>query len=173
MRQPFRVVALHVGENGDFLYLQGLERELRHDRSLERIDEADPEDVIAFLGHRLVGRAGRNHRDLVFLANRGRFERAGACDLAEDGNGFVAGDQFLHRRGRLSRFRLIVLEDDLDFASAEQPSGGVDLLHRQLRAIAGIDAEGRLAPGHGGELADDDVLCLRGNGEAEKSAQKW
>ena len=90
--QAFGVIALHVLQNGHFFGVQIIEREFRHDGPLERIDEADTENVIAFFRYRGIGRTRRHHWDFRFLANRRGFERARASDFSDDRNGLVARD---------------------------------------------------------------------------------
>ena len=54
--QADRVVLLDVLEDRDLPRLQIVEGELGEHLALERIDEADAEDVVADLGDALVGR---------------------------------------------------------------------------------------------------------------------
>src|SRR5207253_893937 len=67
----------------------------------------------------------------------------------------------------LPGFGLIVLDDDLDLSSAQKSAGVVDLLLRQLDAVAGVNSEGGFAAGERGEFADDDVLRGQGRDRGE------
>ena len=53
--QPDRVIISHISQNRDFFGFQIIDCEFRHDRSLKRIDKADPKNVVAHLGHPRVG----------------------------------------------------------------------------------------------------------------------
>ena len=103
------VVAFRVGEDGDFFRLEGFIGEVRHHGALERIDEADAENVVAHFGDFRVGGRRGNHRDFRRLGDRRGFERAAGSDLAEDGDHTVAGNEFIDDVGGFTGFGLIVL----------------------------------------------------------------
>src|SRR5687768_1335087 len=151
--KPDAVVLLYVGEDGDLLPAFR-ERELRHHGALERIDEADAEDVIANLGDLRVRRRRRNHRHLVLLCNRRRFERLRRSHFAEECNDFVTGDQLARDRCGFACLGLIILRDE-PHVLPEQTAAGVEFIDRHLRSLVrrlaetcGPTAEGRVFPDH-------------------------
>src|SRR5438876_12277211 len=97
--------------------MQVIEREFRHHRPLERVDEADTEDVIAFFSDRSIGRSWRNHRNFRVLANRRGCERARACDFADSRNRFVVSVQFVNCWVWLARSGLVVFHNYLELSS--------------------------------------------------------
>ena len=168
LARPLRVVALRVGEDGDFFGLEGLVGEVRHHGALERIDEADAENVVAHLGDLRVGGGRGNHRDFRRLGDRRGFERAAGGHLAEDGDDAVAGDQFVDDVGGLAGLGLVVLGEEFDLF-AEHAAGGVDFLDRQFGALVGRGAECRFFPGERGEFADLDGVTASGFAARERN----
>ena len=72
--------------------MQIIEREFRHHRPLEGIDEADTKDVISFFRNGRICRSRRDHRNFRVLANWRGFERPRAGDFPDNRNRVVAGD---------------------------------------------------------------------------------
>ena len=137
--KPHAVILLHIGQHRHVLP-PFRKREFRHHLPLERIDEADPENVIAHLRHLRVGRSRRDHRHVVFLADRRRLERFGRGHLPEHRDHVILGDQ-LARDGRgLPLHRPVVLRDQIDLLP-QHPAGRVDFINRQRRAVMGGLAE--------------------------------
>ena len=158
LREPLAVVALHIGEHGDLLRLERFAGEVRHHRSLKRIDEAHAEDVVACFRHLWVGRGRGDHRDLALLADVRGFEGTAGGYFAEDGHYAVAVDELAdHGRG-FARFGKVILREQLYFLS-EHAAGGIDFLHGQDRAFMGRGAKGRLFAGQRRELADLDYVA--------------
>ena len=89
IRESHGVVLFHIREDGR-LCPTALEHELREDRALEGIDEANAEDVVSGLRDLGICRGGRDHGDFVLLADGCRFQRTGGRDLADDGDRFFA-----------------------------------------------------------------------------------
>ena len=159
-RQAEAVIAFHVRQHRDGIQLERLAREIRHDRALERINEAHAENVIAGFGDLGIGGRGRNHRNPVLLADRRGFERARRRDFAEHRHDAVAGNQLAHHRRRLAGLRLVVLGEQLNFF-AEHAARRVEVVNRQRRAFVRRLPEGRLAAGQRRELADFDGVAAR------------
>ena len=150
--------------------------ELGEDRALERVDEADAEDVVADLGDARVGRGDRHHGDLGELADGGGFEGVGGGVGPDDGGDFVAGDEFLHRGGGLALFRLDVF-DEVGEGAAEDTAVGVDFLDGEEDAFAGGDAEGGVFTGERTVVAEFDGFgggggeCEKGEGERSEGTE--
>ena len=123
--QPFAVIAFRIGEDGDLFRLQSFRREIRHHGSLKRVDETNAENVIAGFGHFRIGGGGRNHRDLVLLANRRGFERTAGRNFAENGYDAIARDQFIDDGGGFAGFGLRVFGDEFELL-AEDAARRVD-----------------------------------------------
>ena len=121
--QADRVVLLDVLEDRDLPGLEIVERELGEHLALERIDEADAEDVVADLGDALVGRRRRDHRDLVPLRDRRGGQRSAAGHLAEDGDDLVLRDQLGDGVRGFLGLALVVLDEQPELAPAEHAAG--------------------------------------------------
>src|SRR6185503_19167246 len=117
------------------------------------------EDIVADLRDLGIGRGRRDHRGLVLLANGGRRERERAGYFAQNDLDAVLGDELGHDDRRLFRFALIVISGDLQRLAVDA-AGRVDLLDRQLDAVIGRDAEGRLRARERAELADADLVGI-------------
>ena len=161
------VGVVHGGDHGHARDAQGLARKLGQHGALERIDEADAEDVVAGLGHPRVGGGDGDHRHVRTLEHGGGLERVGRGIAPEHGHHVVAGDKFLGDGGGLARLGLVVLGSQLQ-RPAEHAAGGVELLDREDDAAAGGEAEGGFLAGESAVLADDDRL---GGGEGGGQAQ--
>ena len=142
-------------EGGDLLGLEIIQGELRHDGALEIVDEADAEDVVAFLGDGRIGGAGGDQGDFRGLGERGDLEGAAGRHFAEDGDDFVAGEQFFGDGGRLAGLGLVVLGDEFELA-AEDAAGGVEFFEGQQNSFVLGLAKGGVFAGEAGEFADFD-----------------
>src|SRR5476649_2658405 len=69
-REAEAIIALHNRQHRDIFQMQRVQREIRHDRALKRINETHAENVIADGGDLRVCGRRRNHRDFIFLADR-------------------------------------------------------------------------------------------------------
>ena len=100
------------------------------------------------------------------------FEGIGGGIAAEDGDDFVAGEQFFDGGGGFALFRLDVFDEVFDFA-AEDAAGGVEFLDGETDAFAGGETEGGFFTGEGGEMAELDGFGGggRSGGEGEKERE--
>ena len=153
LREAFRIVALHIGKNRNFLSLECLFCEIRHHRSLKRINETDAENIIAGLRYFRIRGGRRDLRDAFFLANRGGFERAAGGDFAEDGDGPVFGDELVDGVRGFTGLRLVVLGREFDLFP-EHAARRIQFLHGEFRAFVRGDAEGGFLAGERGKFAD-------------------
>jgi len=108
---------------------------------------------------------GESEGDFRVLGDGRGFERAAGGDLAEKGDDFVAGDEFLGDGGGFAGFGLgSVLGDEFERA-AENAAGGVGFLDGEEGAAVGGLAVGGFLAGEGGEFADlDGVVGGSGRG---------
>jgi hypothetical protein len=131
---------------------------LSGDGSLVIIGVADAKDAVADLRDRWVGAGGGEHGDALLLTDFSASERARGGDFAEDGDDFVAADEFLDGGVGLGGFGLIVLGNNLDLF-AQDPLG-VDLFEGQEEAFVGAGPEDGGVAGEGGIFADDDFVGI-------------
>ena len=125
--------------------LSVLLREIRHDRALKRINETDAKNVIADLGDFRIGGGGRDHRDLVFLADRRGFQRtleATSPRIATTPSREISLCTTVAGSPGLG---LVVFGEQLEFF-AEHAARGVDFFDRQRGALWDELAEGGLLP---------------------------
>ena len=146
------VVLGDIGQNGG-LGGPELAGELRADRSLKGIDEANAEDMVTRLGHLLVRRGGGDHRDAAALGDRGGLKRTAGGHFADKGHDLVTGDEFAHGRRSLTGLGLVVLGSHAK-GLAQHATGVIDLLEGESHPLVGALSEGRLRPGKGGKLSD-------------------
>ena len=147
------------GEEGDAFGFEGGVREFSEDGALEGIDETDAENVVADLGDAGVGRGDRHHGDLRILANGRGLEGVSGGIGADDGDDFVAGDEFFDRGGGLTLFRLDIF-DEVGEGATEDAALGVNLLDGEEHAFAGGDAERGVLAGEGAVVAQFDCVRL-------------
>ena len=158
--QPDAVIGFGVGKDR---HIQRFERpfgKVGQQESLEFVGETNPENVIADFGQLHVGRGRGNHRDLVGLADVGRFHGARGSHFSQHCAHAIAGDEFLDHRRRLALLGLVIFADQLDFA-AEHSAGGIDLLNGQLRAVVRHLPKSGLAAGERSEFADVNRVAGR------------
>ena len=155
VREPLAVVGPEVAQDGHLGELEVVVGEFRHHVALERVDEADPEDVVADLRHLGVRRGIGDHRHLRRLRRLGHGDGVGARHLAEDQQHLVLVDEPGGGVGRLLWLALVVVHPDVDLL-ALHPTGGVGLADRELDAVPGGDAEGGLRAGERADLTDED-----------------
>ena len=181
LREADRVVVAHVLEDGGLRQFQIVVDELGHHISLEGIDEAGAEDVIAHLRHLGIGGGGRDHRNFVGLRLGSHEERAGRGHFAEKRDHVLAGDQPGRRRGRLLRLALVVEGDDLDLL-APDAARRVELGGGELDGAIARHAESRFGSRHRAYFADHDgalaaagsaaTLFLRFAADQERAKQQ-
>jgi hypothetical protein len=135
--------------------------ELRDHLSLEGIDEADAEDVVADLGDLGIGRGGRDHRDARLLADRSGRHASARSHLAQDRDHAVLVDELVHGRRGFLGLRLIVLDDHLHLGAAD-PARGVQVVQVELDPILRGDPERGRGACERSVLADHDLVALLG-----------
>ena len=136
--------------------------ELRHHVALERVDEADAEDVVALAGDGGVGGRGGDHGHPGRLGLVRHGQRVGGGGLAQDDGHLVLGDEAGGRLGRLLGPALAVVDAHLQLP-ALHPARGVGLRDGHGDTVARGDAEGGLAAGEAAHLAQEDgAPCRRG-----------
>ncbi len=141
--------------------------ELRHHVALERVDEADPEDVVTDLGDLGVGRGVGDHRHMGRLGLVGHGDGVGARHLAEDQEHLVLVDEPGGGVGRFLGLALIVVDPDVDLLALDPP-GGVDLAQRELDGVPRRDAEGGLGAGERADLTDEDGVSRHSAGSTAR-----
>ncbi len=162
--EPDGVGVPDVAEDRDLLHAL-LRRELRHHRPLERVDEADAEDVgaglVAVLRDLRVRRGRGDVRHLVRVGDRRHRERAARGDLAEQHRHLVLGDEPGGGDGRLLGLALVVVSLEVELLPLHAALR-VQLLDREADALVGRVAEGRLLPGHRADVAEPERAARRG-----------
>ena len=127
---------------------------------LVRIDVASTEDEVALLRDLDVRRRRRDHGHAVGLRDGGGGEGSRGSLLADQGDDVVARDELGHDRRRLRGFSAVVLGEHVD-RTAEHAAGGVDLVGREIDAVASRLREGRGRTGQRAVEPDRDALRLR------------
>ena len=141
------------GEDGDAFGFEGGGGEFGEDGTLERVDEAGAENVVALFGD--FGSGGRrgNKRDTGGLRERGDFEAVGGGAAAEKGDYFFAAEEFFGDGGGVAGLRLVVFNDDGEGA-AEDAAAGVDFGDGHEHAAVGLLAERGFLAGEGFDFAE-------------------
>ncbi len=128
----------------------------------------DAEDEIARIGDLRAGRRGADQSDFVRLGLRSHRQGDAAADRAQNRGqrrGWAREDlvECCHSFGRLAA---IVLDDELQCTTAE-PAGGIDLVDRELGAVAHRDPPMRRVSGQRQHGAKHDRCVVGGQGNRD------
>ena len=134
--------------------------------ALKGIGETDAEDAVADGGHFGIGGGRRDERDAGGLGDGCGFQGAGRRAFADEGDHFVAGDEFLGGGGRLTGEGAVVFNDEFDGAT-ENAAGGVEIIDSEAGTAEGRFAERGVAAGDRHEETEFDGLAGRCGGAGE------
>ena len=165
------VVAADVDEHRRRRGVEVAAREAGEGASLVGVDVARAEDVVALLRDLDVRRRRRDHGHAVGLRDGRRGERSRRSLLADQGDDVVARDQLGHHRRRLRRLSPVVLGEHVD-RPAEHATRRVDLVGREIDAVASRLREGRGRTGQRAVEPDRDALRLRRLFAAARRAER-